>query len=63
MPGRTDCLAREFEAHRIPEDPTTFAKATLWRVPSHVKITVSADHQISAKAYLFAGAAWPATVD
>jgi hypothetical protein len=51
------------EADRLPDDPGAFARATLWRVPSHVKISVSADHQISAKAYLFAGAAWPATVD
>ena len=61
--GSNGLPAPRVEADRLPDDPNTFAKATLWRVPSHIKITVSADHQISAKAYLFAGAAWPATVD
>lgn len=59
-PGSNGLPGPRIEADRLPNDPKILANATMWRVPSHIKISVSADQQVSAKAYLFAGAAWSA---
>lgn len=47
----------------LSDDVSRFAEATIWRLPSHVKLSVSAGHQISAKAYLYVGAVWPTVID
>ena len=46
-------------AGRLPADPRALADASGWRLPSHVKLSVSPDQPVTAKAYLYAGFVWP----
>jgi hypothetical protein len=49
-------------AGRLPGNPSALAEGTAWRVPSHIKLSVSMDHEMKAKVYLYAGVVWPRAI-